>query len=519
MNERPKTGIEIPRPSADKVDIPITPREQAKPEVDMEYDETQEIAGVDMLTPRGQYMAEVREAMEAGEYPDLIDYFAKIESEFDYEMGQDPSLALEAKKAISEFVDELKLIELEQGEEAMLQRLLQRFFVDTEYHFNRNSMLRLFTEKKPQGNCDAIAKAVAGILEKIGFDPEKDIEFQFYKGHVRVILSREGTRYVMEGPEMQKFEPEAGTTLETLRDYERRMVGMEAKVREFVEPEADYYEQQREPAVLDWLQDGLDAINRAITPPVTGLRATGAATRDNYLNFVRSLVGSYAPRRQAVYANMGALTCLTLLAGGLAWKNPDTQILEEQNPPQDIPELAEHEQQEYVQTREVNEAMTVDVMTEEQFERRAGRPKTKKRFGVGNLMEWEDRGVEVEQGVLNINVDEIKPGKTRISEGALKYLMVIILNDNPGITEVNFQGQNLSMTVAQVEEAWSEVSARHDLDLSYETVKFSLNGAELTELTAETGLVLTEAILRDPNLDPRDLMDYDYLDMDLWLFR
>lgn len=172
---------------------------------------------------------EQRAEVEKGIYPNVWDVIEAFEVT-DRLISDD---VIRARKVFLEFTDELNATDVRSSaaeDGAIAQRIATRFFKDTQYQVNKNSLLEGLADGGPM-NCAGRFKAVAATLETIGFDPAKQIFVSETADHIRTILKTDEGQWLIDGKKIIPYVPESGTAEMPLNDYKRELLGLDPEQR------------------------------------------------------------------------------------------------------------------------------------------------------------------------------------------------------------------------------------------------------------------------------------------------
>jgi|GEM_PF-2719807 len=176
-----------------------------------------------------------------------------------------------AEAAVEELVKELEVVYDESGERAMLDALVARFYDQTKYAEGKNSLLDIFAEEEGEADCEGRAKAMAVVLERLGFDNDHydSLKFELFSDHVRLLIQvpepdpadweivgglyrvTGGDTFVLEG-EVKKWEPSPGASVVSTDQVRRHLlfgVPLEVDIVQGFDPRQDAEEP---PAEGEW---------------------------------------------------------------------------------------------------------------------------------------------------------------------------------------------------------------------------------------------------------------------------
>lgn len=161
---------------------------------------------------------------------------------FSLEAAQYPVLekrAGEANVAFQEKVKKLQEILEIQGEDAMLQELLQYFYGEVEYSRGSNSVVSVFDPKKKKGNCEGKAFASISLLEALGYQ-EGDLFIREFSNHLQVILrKKDGQTVVLDGHEPTPYISVEEANIRSLPDIKSSVLKL--KLDRFLENEEIFF--------------------------------------------------------------------------------------------------------------------------------------------------------------------------------------------------------------------------------------------------------------------------------------
>ncbi len=175
------------------------------------------------------FLTEQRAEVERGTYPNVWEVIEAFEVT-DRLVSDD---VIRARQAFFEFTDELDATDTSSPaakDEAIAQRIATRFFKETGYQVNKNSLLESLANDGKM-NCAGRFKAVAATLEKIGFNPATQIFASETADHIRTILKTDEGQWLIDGKKVIPYVPESGTSEMPLNDYKRELLGLDPEHR------------------------------------------------------------------------------------------------------------------------------------------------------------------------------------------------------------------------------------------------------------------------------------------------
>lgn len=158
-----------------------------------------------------------------------------------------------ALKRMDRMVESLEQLREKKGEMVMLKNLVAYVCRTTHYDFVQNSIIAAFS-KEPVANCAGLAKTFAVLLEQLGYNPDTEIKFEFFKYHQRALVQAEGKWWVVEGFEITPYTPTPGTALIPFTDAKRMLMQLPPEEAEFIPEEKGKKDSPLQQAI-DWITD------------------------------------------------------------------------------------------------------------------------------------------------------------------------------------------------------------------------------------------------------------------------